>query len=204
MGLFVCAVLAGACSSSDPAAPPLLKNPPSRDTQDSSTGDASTPNPNPDDGGTPSGTDSGKPQKITHWSGTLDASPTVQFGGKNACLYSVTMKNIQADLFIDDTGNGIDGAVQAFMEEKTVGECQYAPQPANLHTYTKRSSTNDGGDLHMDFDRGPDNKPKATLAFDGTLGDSELTGKLTWHRIDQSEQFNWTVEATIKLTPSSQ
>lgn len=182
----------------------MLKSPPARDTQDSSTADASTSDSGFSDSGTPSETDGGKPLRITHWSGTLDASPTVQFGGKNACLYSVTMKNIQADLFIDDAGNGIDGAVQAFMEEKTVGECQYSPQPANLHTYTKHSSTTDGGDLHMDFDRGPDNKPKATLVFDGTLGQPELKGKLTWHRIDQAEQFNWTVEATIKLTPSSE
>lgn len=198
-GLLAFAVLAGACGSSGPEEPPEFKNPPVRDTKDASGTDASDTG--APDGGTAS--DSDTTNQVTKWRGSLSASPTVQFGGKDGfCLYNVAMKDVQVDLYMDNAGNGIDGTVTSVMEEQTVGTCSFKPLGSIPHTYTMRESTSDGSTLRVEFDRAPDNEPKATLVFEGTFNDSELNGTLTWRRFDALEQFNWTIDATLRLLPS--
>lgn len=147
------------------------------------------------DAGSMGGT--GDPRGLERFVGRAGTSPTVPFGGDPYCDYSITLKNIVAQVLADPQDGLVAMVVADTTSEAIVGTCPYAPA-----AMTRQVFEHTGGALAWSQDNtvGPNLQGNASNSPEADLGsiltrekDGSLTATLRWQRTDQTPPLDWTV-----------
>jgi hypothetical protein len=125
----------------------------------------------------------------------------VAFGGAPYCNYTITLKQLEVDLGILASGQVSTGRVQALNVEGTDANCPYMPIPPTIANYTLQSATPNGNATKLTFQGDPGNVPAASLVVNLSRSGSTYSAMLTFHRVDQPAPFDWTVNATVAVSP---
>lgn len=138
------------------------------------------------------------------WTGSLDSSAVVGFGGNGACDYDVVLTNIRVTVAIDANGSPTTGKVTATMTE-TTSQCQFAPMGTLPLEYDYAAPA--GGATGVTFTplASADNRPQGTLSVTATsTSSSKIATQLVFHRTDTAEdKLNWTITVAVDLTPAA-
>jgi uncharacterized protein YjdB len=137
---------------------------------------------------------------FTSYFGSDTASAVVPFGGAPNCSY--TQQFTSVDIFLDIVTPGTpSSSVQAMSQENVVGTCGTPPIPSNLHDYFSTSISIVGSQVSISYAPSSGNAPQATATFVGTIDPTgqTITGTLTFQRIDQTGNLNWTVSMPMTM-----
>ncbi|MBX3234431.1 MAG: hypothetical protein KIT84_09440 [Labilithrix sp.] len=142
----------------------------------------------------------------TTYAGTLDATPTVRFGGQgtggNFCNYDVTLKNVAIEVTVLPSGQVIAATVRDTMIEASVPPCTYSPAPPSDQTFSFTTMTEtSAGESQLAFKGAAGNRPATSLVVDLKKVGGSYEASATWHRTDQPDPLDWTVKTKITLGP---
>ncbi|CAN5632859.1 hypothetical protein BH11MYX1_BH11MYX1_02970 [soil metagenome] len=134
-------------------------------------------------------------QPAIAYHGTLAATPPVAFGGGAFCNYTITLK--QLDVVISLQNTDVSAAtVQALDVEATDTACPYAVMPPAIQKYTLETAKPTPTGSIMTFSGDPSNATAVALSV---VTMSTTSAQLTFHRTDQAGALAWTVTATVPL-----
>jgi hypothetical protein len=165
--------------------------------------------------GAPTDAPTDAPSPVRTYHGAMTQTPPVTFGGTPTtggtpfCMYTITLKSLDVELAILPSGQVASGRVQDLNVEEVIPSTTpivcgpgTGTIPPNIATYTFVSATPSGNVLALMFRASTTNAPAATLVGSlSPVGDGYLTA-LSIHRINASDAvLNWTVAATLTLTP---
>lgn len=144
-------------------------------------------------------------ESATTYIGTLDATPTVRFGGSgtsgNFCNYDVTLKTVAIEVSALPSGEIIAASVKDTMVEASVPPCTYAPAPPSDQAYAFTTATANTAGMRLAFKGAAANKPATSLVVDLVKKGGSYEAAATWHRTDQKDPLDWTVRTKITLGP---
>lgn len=139
------------------------------------------------------------PPGSTVYRGTLAATGASPFGGSSHCNYTMTLRDLEAELALSTTGAIVGGSAQAISVEATVQPCPYMPIPPRLLKFTFGSATPIGGAIMVVFNGVATNDPKASLTMTVTPSGGALGAMTRWTRTDQPAPLDWSVTANLSL-----
>lgn len=138
----------------------------------------------------------------TPYTGMLNQTTAVMFGGTPYCNYTITLKQLAIDLDILPTGRASSGRVQALNVEATDASCPYTATPPTIANYTLSSSSTGASGATLMFQGAAGNAPMASLVGSLTPSGGQYSAVLTFHRTDQMAPLAWTVQTpAILLSP---
>lgn len=144
------------------------------------------------------GVEAGAPS--SHFTGSLAATATADFGGSPYCKYRITLKQVAVDVAFDGAGEVIGGSVSNLAVEESVPPCPNATVPPNIHKYTAASASKlPSGGVRIVLGPDHENQPKASLVLEGDFRGGTAQGSFEWHRTDQGPPLDWRVTAKIPL-----
>lgn len=143
------------------------------------------------------GADAAAPAPKTY-EGTLAATSKVPFGGGTTCSYTVTLKNVVADMTVDDAGAITAATVKDTMVEETP-KCATPTIKPNNQVFNLKSATKTDAGMHLVFTGAKTNQPVTALTADVAETTTGYVASLVWKRTDSTPALNWTVTATIPL-----
>ncbi len=132
--------------------------------------------------------------------GTLAATGASPFGGSPYCNYTMTLRDLEAELALSTTGAIVGGSAQAISVEATVQPCPNMPIPPRLLKFTFGSATPIGGAIMVVLNGVATNDPKASLTMTVTPAGGALSAVSRWTRTDQPAPLDWSVTANLSLT----
>lgn len=154
----------------------------------------------PLDGGAPP---EGDASTLMRFSGSLDTTVTVPFGGEVYCAYKVTFKTVSFEMLVSN-GTIVQAESRGTRLEELGGTCPYdaAPPGAQEHVLSENLEGDAGGARHLTLIGKPENSPRTTLVADVLAnGAGGYDVNLTWTRTDQTAQeLNWTVRGRLVAT----
>lgn len=173
----------------------------SKAAADRDAGQADDPEPDAGAPGPADPVDSGGGGSATTYIGTLDATPTVRFGGSPYCYYDVTLKSVEIEIAALPSGDIIGAGVKDTMVEASVPPCTYGASPPSPQTFafTTAKTTTDGTELA--FKGATANYPGTNLVVSLKKVGGSYEAAARWHRTDQSAPLDWTVSTKITLGP---
>jgi hypothetical protein len=145
--------------------------------------------------------DAGSGGAATTYIGTLDATPTVRFGGSPYCSYDVTLKSVRIEVAALPSGEIIGASVTDTMVEASVPPCTYSPAPPSDCSFAFTTATPDADGYQLDFKGAASNHPATKLVVSLTKVGASYEAKANWHRTDQGAPLDWTVTTKITLGP---
>lgn len=140
------------------------------------------------------------PPGSTVYRGILAATGTFPFGGSPYCSYTMTLRDLEAELALSTTGAIVGGTAQAISVEATVPPCPNPPIPPRLLKFTFGSSTALGGAFMVVMNGAATNDPKASLTMTVIPAAGALSAASRWTRTDQPAPLDWSVTANLNLT----
>jgi hypothetical protein len=130
--------------------------------------------------------------------GTLDQTPSFQFGGAAGhCTYNIIMSAIEIELAITPEGTVIGGTAKNNMTESLVGTCAYAPLGTKPMSFSFASRTGDT----LTFAAGTTGAPKSDLTINLTKSGASYTGAVKWVRADRTDDLRWTATGLVTIGP---
>jgi hypothetical protein len=179
-------------SEKPPAASGSGKSPTSPSPSSSGTG-APAPAPAPDPGDS-----SGRGAR--RWTGSLAATTPLQFGGGQACVYRITLKDVKVEISAAGNGDILTAGVTATAFEETLSANCNTPIPINAHTYVLTgASVLPNGTVHISLAASAPNNPHASLVIEGDLRTAYPELSLAWHRSDQGPPLDWRVSTKVTV-----
>lgn len=139
------------------------------------------------------------PPGSTTYRGTLMATSVTPFGGSPYCNYTMTLRDLEAELALSTTGAIVGGSAQAISVEATVPPCPNMPIPPRLLKFTFGSATPIGGAIMVVLNGVATNDPKASLTMTVTPSGGALSAVSRWTRTDQPAPLDWSVTANLNL-----
>jgi hypothetical protein len=139
--------------------------------------------------------------------------PAVTFGGGAYCMYTITLRQLDAQLTILPSGQVTSGQVQDLNVEAVVPSAPPTtpftctptnPMPIapNIASYQLATTAPSAGGATLTFQGGTTNSPPAMLVVELTKVNSLYSAKLTFQRNDgQPAVLIWTVTTTVPLAP---
>jgi hypothetical protein len=141
------------------------------------------------------------------YKGTTDMVPAVTFGGLPYCTYTITLKQLEVEIGILPSGLVAAGQVQDLNVEavvpSTTPNCPADLEviPPNIATYTMQSVAPSANGQTLTFQGGPSNMPPVDLTVELTTVGSAYQAKLGFHRNNVVPPLDWSVIATVSLSP---
>lgn len=135
----------------------------------------------------------------TTYSGSTQQTASSPFGGVVYCHYTITLKQLMIDLAILPTGQVTTGHVQDINVEGTDANCPNGVIPASPANYSLQSAIATASGQKLTFLGAPENVPTASLEVDLSRSGSSYSTVLTFHRIDQVPELNWSLTTTLPL-----
>lgn len=145
--------------------------------------------------------DAGSGGAATTYIGTLDATPTVRFGGSPYCYYDVTLKSVRIEVAALPSGEIIGASVTDTMVEASVAPCTYAAAPPTDCSFAFTTATRNADGYQLDFKGATSNHPATKLVVNLTKVGASYEASASWHRTDQGAPLDWTVTTKITLGP---
>jgi len=139
------------------------------------------------------------------YKGTLAQTPPKMFGGSPYCTYTITFKQLDVELSIlpsskqVTTGHVQDLNIEAVVP--TTPACPFDPASPTISNFTFASATPSSNGMTLMFQGAATNTPAASLTVGLSSASSGYTAALSFHRTDQSPPLDWSVQATIPVTP---
>jgi hypothetical protein len=135
----------------------------------------------------------------TTYHGSTQQTASSPFGGVVYCHYTITLKQLMIDLMILPTGQVTTGHVQCINVEGTDANCPNGVIPASPANYSLQSATATASGQKLTFLGAQENVPTASLEVDLSRSGSSYSTVLTFHRIDQVPELNWSLTTTLPL-----
>jgi hypothetical protein len=129
------------------------------------------------------------------WHGVGNTA-SVPFGGPPYCKYTVSLENPTLEAAIDNYGRVTKALLSLTMVENSVPPCSFAPLGSRPQSYSGDGTTS-GGEIQLELNPAPGNRPQATANFSGQIVNGRLVGTLTVHRTDFGGNLAWTVRSLI-------
>lgn len=143
------------------------------------------------------------PAVPTAWSGRLETSPMVDFGGGKWCNYHVVLSNIELHVTLDADGHIASTDLTNTMTE-TATACEAQPLGVQQNMYAFRKAAN-GAPSALTVMQTPDpnNLPQADVTLVADIRDaSHMRARLLFHRTGAVEDvLNWRDTLDVDLTP---
>jgi hypothetical protein len=108
----------------------------------------------------------------------------------------VSLENPTLEAAIDNYGRVTKALLSLTMVENSVPPCNFAPLGTRPQSYSGDGTTS-GGEIQLELNPAPANRPQATASFSGQIVNGRLVGTLTVHRTDFSGNLAWTVRSLI-------
>lgn len=136
-----------------------------------------------------------------NYSGLLDATTPVQFGGSPFCTYSITLKQLDLKLTVQASGEVTAGSVSNLNVEATVGECTVGVIPPKIARYTLESAKSGPGGTTLTFQSDALNEPQVALTGLVIFGNPTSTAMLNFKRGGDTvdPKLDWQVLATVSI-----
>jgi hypothetical protein len=159
-----------------------------------------SPVPAPDPLDPDGGFDAG-PQSM-RWKASLAATTPVEFGGGQACLYRITLQQVNVDIVAAANGDIVAANVTAIAFEEVLSTpCDNVAIPAHTHTYALETATLlPSGVGHLELAPLATNHPPASLVIEGDFRVPSPSLSLAWHRTDYGPPLDWRVNAQLTAT----
>jgi hypothetical protein len=141
------------------------------------------------------------------YKGMLAATTPSRFGGAPYCTYTQTLRDITVELGILPGGQVVSGRAQNLNVEAVVvstnPDCpaDFPVIPPNIGMYTFQSARPSQNGMTLTFRGAASNNPSVDLAIDLTTVGSAVQARMGFHRNDQPAPLDWSVIATLSLSP---
>lgn len=143
---------------------------------------------------------SGDPGARRIYRGNVTQTSPVTFGGPApACVYTITLRQLDIELGILTSGQVVDGSVQVLNVEGLVMPCMFSPADPSITHFTFASAIRSPTGMTLEFDQKAGDKPGTALLIELTPLDGAYQAQLTFHRNDLGPPLDWTVITTASL-----
>jgi hypothetical protein len=148
----------------------------------------------PGDGGTSDAT------AARAYKGNVPQTSPVQFGGPPpACVYTLTLRQLDIELMIELSGKIAGGNVQVLNVEALVMPCMFLPADPSITHFSFKSALTSPTGMTLTFQQKAGDKPGTALLMDLSPVDGAYQARLTFHRNDLGPPLDWTVVTTASL-----
>jgi hypothetical protein len=142
---------------------------------------------------------------VTTYKGRLEQTPPLAFGGVDFCDYLMTLQQLEVEVAITASGQVRSAHVQDVNFEEIVtmpcGDPPALPIAPNTATYDLELATPSTTGIGLTFTAATTNQPAATLAANLTRAEAGYNALLVFHRFGEVAVLNWTIHASVALTP---
>jgi hypothetical protein len=135
----------------------------------------------------------------TYRGSVVQTSPVMFGGPPPACVYTMTLRNVDIELVMLTSGEVTDGRVQVLNDEALVMVCMFSPADPTITHFTFASAIRNPTGMTLEFDQRPGDKPGTDLLIELTPIDGAYQAQLTFHRNDLRPPLDWTVVTTASL-----
>jgi hypothetical protein len=134
------------------------------------------------------------------YKGNVAQTSPVNFGGPPpACVYTMSLRQLDIELSILTSGEVTDGRVQVLNVEGLVMPCMYLPADPTITHFTFSSAIRSPSGMTLDFDQRAGDKPGTALLIELSPTDGAYQAQMTFHRNDLGPPLDWTVVTTASL-----